>query len=49
MTGLNTMLDNLVLNQTPHIHLYNEIRPSDDQPITMTEAFQNGIQRSSLH
>ncbi|WP_422373668.1 ABC transporter permease [Flagellimonas sp.] len=43
MTGLNTMLDNLVLNQTPHIHLYNEIRPSDDQPITMTEAFQNGF------
>ena len=43
MTGLNTMLDNLVLNQTPHIHLYNEIRPSDDQPTTMTEAFQNGF------
>ena len=25
MTGLNKMLDDLILNQTPHIHLYNEI------------------------
>lgn len=21
MTGLNTMLDNLILNQTPHVHI----------------------------
>ncbi|MGB8704998.1 MAG: ABC transporter permease, partial [Gillisia sp.] len=24
MTGLNKMLDNLILNQTPHVHVYNE-------------------------
>ena len=24
MTGLNAMLDDLILNQTPHIHIYNE-------------------------
>ncbi|MGB0915333.1 MAG: ABC transporter permease [Crocinitomicaceae bacterium] len=33
MTGLNGLLDGLVLNRTPHIHLYNEIVPSEKQPI----------------
>ena len=35
MTGLNAMLDNLILNQTPHIHIYNEIEPSQNQPVEM--------------
>ncbi|GGZ87200.1 ABC transporter permease [Algibacter mikhailovii] len=35
MTGLNAMLDNLILNQTPHIHVYNEIEPSKNQPISL--------------
>jgi lipoprotein-releasing system permease protein len=35
MTGLNSMLDNLILDRTPHIHLYNEIKPSDKQPIDL--------------
>lgn len=35
MTGLNAMLDDLILNQTPHIHIYNEIEPSKKQPITL--------------
>ena len=35
MTGLNTMLDDLILNQTPHIHVYNEIAPSKKQPISI--------------
>ncbi|TGV04344.1 ABC transporter permease [Flavivirga rizhaonensis] len=35
MTGLNAMLDNLILNQTPHIHIYNEIEPSKKQPISL--------------
>lgn len=35
MTGLNQMLDDLILNQTPHIHLYNEIEPSKDQPVSL--------------
>ncbi len=41
MTGLNTMLDDLVLNQTPHIHLYNEIEPSNQQPIARYGQFEN--------
>ncbi len=33
MTGLNALLDGLVLNRTPHIHIYNEIEASEIQPI----------------
>lgn len=33
MSGLNGMLDGLILNRTPHIRLYNEIKPSIVQPI----------------
>lgn len=38
MTGLNGLLDGLMLDRTPHIHLYNEIIPSEKQPIEMTES-----------
>ncbi len=40
MTGLNEMLDSLILNQTPHIHLYNEIEPSANQPISLYDEFE---------
>jgi lipoprotein-releasing system permease protein len=33
MTGLNKLLDGLILNRTPHIRLYNDIKPNLDQPI----------------
>ena len=33
MTGLNGLLDGLILNRTPHIHIYNEIKSSEYQPI----------------
>ena len=32
MTGLNQMLDGLILNRTPHVRLYNEIKPIGVQP-----------------
>ncbi len=41
MTGLNSMLDDLILNQTPHIHIYNEIEPSKKQPIGLYEDYAN--------
>ncbi len=41
MTGLNSMLDDLILNQTPHIHIYNEIEPSEKQPIGLYEDYAN--------
>ena len=42
MTGLNQMLDDLILNQTPHIHLYNEIEPSEKQPVTLYKEQRRG-------
>ena len=43
MTGLNQMLDNLILNQTPHVHLYNEIEPAPNQPVSLYEDFEGAI------
>lgn len=43
MTGLNGMLDDLVLNQTPHVHLYNEIEPSKKQPISLYSEFEDAL------
>lgn len=37
MNGLNDLLDGLILNRTPHIRFYNEIKPSEDQPINFFE------------
>ncbi|MDF1698433.1 MAG: ABC transporter permease [Saprospiraceae bacterium] len=37
MTGLNGLLDGMILNRTPHIHLYNEIVPSKKQPVNLWE------------
>ncbi len=41
MNGLNSMLDGLVLNRTPHIRFYNEIKPNPNQPVDITDEFQN--------
>ena len=30
MNGLNKLLDGLILNRTPHIRFYNEIKPHQD-------------------
>src|SRR5210317_987875 len=43
MTGLNGMLDDLILNQTPHIHIYNEIEPSKKQPISLYSEFKKSF------
>lgn len=43
MGGLNHLLDGLILNRTPHIRLYNEIKPSEIQPIQQTEKYKNNI------
>ncbi|SDS58207.1 lipoprotein-releasing system permease protein [Polaribacter sp. KT25b] len=43
MTGLNNVLDDLILNQTPHIHVYNEIEPSKQQPISLYDDFKNSF------
>ena len=43
MTGLNKMLDDLILNQTPHIHVYNEIEPSEKQPVSLYTEFEDAF------
>ena len=37
MNGLNDLLDGLMLNRTPHVLLYNEIKPSEKQPVFLSE------------
>ena len=39
MGGLNELLDNLILNRTPHVRLYNEILPSKIQPIARSAIY----------
>lgn len=39
MTGLNKMLDSLIVNRTPHIRIYNAIVPSKTQPIDLAGEF----------
>lgn len=41
MTGLNDLLDGLILNRTPHIRLYNEIQASAQQPIDLFSSNKN--------
>jgi lipoprotein-releasing system permease protein len=40
MTGLNNLLDGLMLNRTPHVRLYNDIKPRKDQPVNQVEAYK---------
>lgn len=43
MTGLNGLLDGLILNRTPHIHLYNDVKPTEDQPVDLVDEFRNSF------
>jgi len=43
MTGLNGMLDSLVLNRTPHVHLYNEDLPTDIQPVEQSNQYKGKV------
>ena len=41
MNGLNNLLDGLMLNRTPHVRLYNEVKPSPDQPVLISNEYKN--------
>ena len=41
MTGLNTMLDSLILNRTPHVRLFNDIKPLEVQPIDASGKYKD--------
>ena len=40
MNGLNDLLDGLMLNRTPHVRLYNEIKPSEHQPLSLDQSYE---------
>ena len=40
MTGLNKLLDGLILNRTAHIRIYNDIKPNTDQPLNNAAAYR---------
>lgn len=41
MLGLNDLLDGLILNRTPHIRLYKEVKASGVQPVDRAKEFRN--------
>ncbi|MBZ5859520.1 ABC transporter permease [Flavihumibacter profundi] len=41
MTGLNKMLDALILNRTAHVRIYNEIKPNERQPLNSSPGFSD--------
>lgn len=41
MAGLNELLDSLIINRTPHIRLYNEVLPSETQPVDLSSAYSD--------
>ena len=41
MNGLNQLLDGLILNRTPHVRFYNEVKPNPNQPIDQANEFKD--------
>lgn len=41
MTGLNDLLDGLILNRTAHVRLFNEIKPRYEQPINSSTKYKS--------
>lgn len=41
MNGLNDLLDGLILNRTAHVRFYNDIKPNEEQPVTLSEEFKD--------
>ena len=41
MSGLNNLLDGLIINRTAHIRLYKDIQPSLKQPVDFSLKFKN--------
>ena len=40
MTGLNDLLDGLILNRTPHVRIFNDIKPNSNQPVNTDTNFK---------
>jgi lipoprotein-releasing system permease protein len=42
MSGLNDLLDGLILNRTAHVRIYNDIKPNANQPINKSIDYSKG-------
>jgi lipoprotein-releasing system permease protein len=42
MSGLNDLLDGLILNRTAHVRIYNDIKPNSNQPINNSADYAQG-------
>lgn len=49
MNGLNGLLDGLILNRTPHVRLYNELKVSPRQPIEQARTQGTAAGSDSAH
>ncbi len=43
MTGLNGILDGLILDRTPHVHVYNEVKQTINQPVKLFDELSNNM------
>lgn len=41
MTGLNKLLDGLILNRTAHVRIYNDVKPNASQPLNNAPEFSD--------
>lgn len=41
MEGLNQLLDGIMLNRTAHVRIYNDIRPNDLQPLSLSAPWKD--------
>jgi lipoprotein-releasing system permease protein len=41
MSGMNDLLDGLIINRVPHIRIYNDIKPNAHQPIQLDSHYVN--------
>lgn len=49
MNGLNDLLDGLILNRTPHVRLYSELKASPEQPIERSWERRAGTRVNEHH
>ena len=43
MNGLNDLLDGLMLSRTPHVLLHNDVKPSENQAVSLSPKYQNHV------
>lgn len=41
MTGLNSLLDGIIINRTAHVRLFNDSKPNEHQPVNRAPAFND--------